>query len=77
MAADGKQLSKTSIDTLSAISRYRYQRRSGRVWLVGNKRFAASTIADLERRSFVREVAFNGTPQLVLTAEGKRFITAA
>ncbi len=30
-----KQLSKTAIRTLSAINQYRYQRRSGRVWLVG------------------------------------------
>lgn len=31
-----KQLSKTAIPTLSAINQYRYQRRSGRVWLVGD-----------------------------------------
>ncbi len=31
-----KQLSKNAIRTLSAINQYRYQRRSGRVWLVGD-----------------------------------------
>jgi hypothetical protein len=71
-----KQLSKTSINTLSAIHRYRHQRRSGRVWLIGDKRISASTIAGLEREAFVREVAFNGSPVLVLTDEGKRLVAS-
>ncbi len=44
-----KQLSKTAIRTLSAINQYRYQRRSGRVWLVGDNRISTSTVANLER----------------------------
>jgi hypothetical protein len=77
MTPSSKQLLRTSIDTLSAIHRYRYQRRSGRVWLVGDKRISASSVAGLERKAFVREVAFNGSPFLVLTEEGKRLIAKA
>lgn len=69
-----KQLSKTAIRTLSAIHQYRYQRRSGRVWLVGDDRISTSTVANLERGAFVREIASNGVPRLVLTDEGKRLI---
>ncbi|WP_162693004.1 hypothetical protein [Rhizobiales bacterium] len=69
-----KQLSKTAIRTLSAINQYRYQRRSGRVWLVGDNRISTSTVANLEQEAFVREVASNGVPRLILTDEGKRLI---
>ncbi|MDR6101718.1 hypothetical protein QE369_001896 [Agrobacterium larrymoorei] len=74
MTSGEKQLSKTAIRTLSAIHQYRYQRRSGRVWLVGDKRISTSTVANLEKKSFVREIATNGSPRLVLTDEGKRFV---
>ncbi len=69
-----KQLSKTAIRSLSVIHQYRYQRRSGRVWLVGDNRISTSTVAKLERVAFVREIASNGVPRLVLTDEGKRLI---
>lgn len=74
MTTPGKKLSKNSINTLSAIGRYRHQRRLGRAWLVGDKRIAATTVAGLEREAYVREIAFNGSPYLVLTDEGKRVI---
>lgn len=77
MASDEKQLSKTAIRTLSAIHRYRYQRRSGRIWLVGDKRISTSTIANLEKEAFVKEIAANGFPRLVLTEEGKRLVAYA
>lgn len=69
-----KQPSRASINTLAAINRYRHQRRLGRVWLVGDKRIAASTVAGLERAAYVREIAFNGSPHLVLTEEGRRVV---
>jgi len=77
MMSETGQLSRTSVNTLSAISRYRYQRRSGREWLIGDKRVSTATIADLERKAFVKEVAFNGTPVLVLTNEGKRLVAGS
>ena len=72
-----KQLSKNAIRTLSAINQYRYQRRCGRVWLVGDNRISTSTVANLEREAFVREVASNGVPRLILTDEGKRLIAGS
>ena len=69
-----KQPSKTAIRTLSAINQYRYQRRSGRVWLVGDNRISASTVTNLEREAYVREVTSNGVPRLVLTDQGKRVV---
>jgi hypothetical protein len=77
MTNDGKYLSKTSLDTLSAISSYRRQFRSGRVWLVGDRRISIATIAGLERRAFVKEIARNGTPALILTDAGKRLVSGA
>lgn len=77
MTSDGKQLSKTAIGTLSAIHQYRHQRRSGRGWLVGDKRIAISTVASLERGALVREIASNGLPRLVLTDEGKRLVAGS
>ncbi|WP_105435852.1 hypothetical protein [Neorhizobium tomejilense] len=74
MTNGSKQLSKTSIETLSAIYKYRHQRRSGRAWLVGNRRVSVATVSGLERKAFLKEVAFNGTPTLVLTDEGKRLV---
>lgn len=77
MTSGEKQLSKTAVRTLSAIHQYRYQRRSGRVWLVGDKRISTSTVATLEREAFIREIAVNGSPCLVLTDEGKRLVAGS
>lgn len=74
MTLSEKQPSRHAIRSLSAIHQYRYQRRSGRAWLVGDKRISTSTIASLEREAFVREIASNGSPRLVLTEEGKRLL---
>lgn len=74
MTSGEKQLSKTAVRTLSAIHQYRRQRRSGRVWLVGDKRISTSTVATLERQVFIREIAVNGSTSLVLTDEGKRLV---
>lgn len=77
MTSGEKQLSRSAIRSLSAIHQYRYQRRSGRVWLVGDKRISTSTVASLEREAFVREIASNGAPRLVLTDEGALLLMAA
>jgi hypothetical protein len=45
--------------------------------LVGDKRIAASTVAGLERNAYVREIAVNGSPYLVLTDEGKRLVATS
>ena len=74
MTSDEKQVSKTAIRTLAAIHQYRYQRRSGRVWLVGDKRISMPTVVNLEKDALVKELAFNGSPYLALTDEGKRLI---
>lgn len=65
---------KSSIDTLGAIARFRRQRRSSRGWLVGDRRVSSATISRLEKKSLVREVAFNGEPTLILTEVGKRLL---
>lgn len=74
MTTDRKLLSKTSINTLTTIARFRHQHRSGRVWLVGDKRISTAIIANLEAKAFVKEIALNGTPVLVLTDRGKRLV---
>jgi hypothetical protein len=35
---------------------------------------ASKTSSGLERNVYVREIAFNGSPYLVLTDEGKRLV---
>ena len=77
MTSGEKQLSKTAVRTLSAIHQYRRKRRSGRVWLVGDKRISTSTVATLEREAFIREIAVNGSTSLVLTDEGKRLVACS
>lgn len=74
MTNEKKPVSRTSINTLTAIANYRHQRRSGHSWLVGDKRIPSSTIARLEQKAFVKEIALNGTPVLVLTDKGKRLV---
>ncbi|KQQ38806.1 hypothetical protein ASG19_07290 [Rhizobium sp. Leaf306] len=59
---------------MSAIARYRHQRRSGRVWLIGDRRVSNATVASLERGAFLREIAVNGNPVLVITDQGKQVI---
>lgn len=70
-------ISRNAFDALSAIARFRHQRRSGRSWLVGDRRIASSTIAKLEAGRLVREVALRGTPTLVLTDQAKALLSAA
>ncbi len=70
----GGSISKTAIDNLGAIARFRRQHRSNRGWLVGNKRIPSASIATLEQKSLLREVAFNGEPTLILTEDGKRVL---
>lgn len=76
MTNERKRPSKTSIDALSAISRYRHQRRSGRVWVIGGRRISTTTVASLEKRAYVKEIALHGTPLLVLTDEGRRLVSS-
>lgn len=66
---------RNAFDAMSAIARFRHQKRSGRSWLVGDRRIASSTIAKLEARRLVREVALRGTPTLVLTDQAKAILS--
>jgi len=75
MTSVRKSPSKTSIEALSAIARYRHQHRFGRVWLIGDRRVSTATVASLERGAFLREIAVNGQPVLVLTDQGKQVIS--
>jgi len=72
--ANGESISKSAIDNLGAIARFRRQYRSNRGWLVGDKRIPSAAIAALEQKSLLREVAFNGEPTLILTEDGKRVL---
>lgn len=74
MRAEATSITKTSLEALTAIARFRHQRRLGRVWLIGDRRVATRTIESLEQKDLVREVAFNGTPALILTDEAKIFL---
>lgn len=74
MKADATSITKTSLEALTAIAKFRRQRRVGRAWLIGDRRVATKTIEALERGDLIREVAFNGTPALVLTDEAKIFL---
>ncbi len=74
MRAEATSITKTSLEALAAIARFRHQRRLGRVWLIGDRRVATRTIEALEQKDLVREVAFNGTPALILTDEAKNFL---
>jgi len=76
MKADATSITKTSLEALTAIAKFRRQRRVGRAWLIGDRRVATKTIEALEQKDLIREVAFNGTPALVLTAEAKNFLAA-
>lgn len=67
-------VSQRHIDALGAIARFRYQRRSSRGWLVGDRRISSAAISRLEYKSLVKEVAFSGEPTLVLTEDGKRLL---
>jgi photosystem II stability/assembly factor-like uncharacterized protein len=67
-------VSKVSMDTLSAIARFRHQHRSNRGWLVGGKRISSAVITRLEQKSLVKEVAFGGEPTLILTEDGKKLL---
>lgn len=75
MTTDHERISKASLDTLSALATYRFQRRAGRNWLVGAKRVSNTTIAGLERKELVREIAVGGNPVLVLTDRGKALLS--
>jgi hypothetical protein len=67
-------ITKTSLDALVAIGRFKHQRRVGRVWLIGDRRITTKTIERLEQKELVREVAFSGTPALILTDEAKTYL---
>jgi hypothetical protein len=69
-------VSKSLIDTLSTIARFRHQHRFSRGWLVGGKRVSSAVITRLEQKSLVKEMAFGGEPTLVLTEDGKRLLAA-
>jgi hypothetical protein len=49
MTSVRKSPSKTSIEALSAIARYRHQRRFGRVWLIGDRGVSTATV-DITRK---------------------------
>jgi len=74
MKPDATSITKTSLDVLAAIARFRHQKRLGRVWLIGDRRVATKTIERLEQQDLVREVAFGGNPALILTDEAKTFL---
>jgi len=74
MKTKATSITKTSLEALTAIAKFRRQRRAGRVWLICDRRVATKTIEALEQKDLVREVAFNGTPALILTDEAKTFL---
>lgn len=64
-------ISKSSMQALAAISHFRHQRRLANSWVVGDRRLSSATVAKLEHKNLVRELAFKGEPALVLTDEAK------
>jgi hypothetical protein len=57
-------LTKTQRDAVTAIRRFRHQRKVGSTWLVGDRRLSRRVISDLEKMRLVREVTAGGNPVL-------------
>lgn len=69
-----KQLSKTAIPNLVGDKPVSLPASFWSCLAGWRHRISASMVANLEREPFVREVASNGVPRLILTDEGKRLI---
>ena len=63
-------LTKTQRDAVTAIRRFRHQRKVGSRWLVGDRRLSRRVISDLEKMRLVREVTAGGSPVLKYIGEG-------
>jgi hypothetical protein len=63
-------LTKTQRDAVTAIRRFRHQRKVGSTWLVGDRRLSRGVISDLEKMRLVREVTAGGSPVLTYIGEG-------
>lgn len=74
MKPGATSITKTSLNVLTAIARFRHQKRLGRVWLIGDRRVATKTIERLEQQDLIREVAFGGSPALILTDVAKSYL---
>ncbi len=68
-------ISKSSMRALAAISHFRRQRRLANSWVVGDRRLSSTTVARLEQKNLVRELAFKGEPALVLTDVAKAILS--
>ena len=69
-----QDITKSSMEALAAISHFRHQRRLANSWVVGDRRLSSATVAKLERKNLVRELAFKGEPALVLADEAKAIL---
>lgn len=63
-------LTKTQRYAVTAIRRFRHQRKVGSTWLVGDRRLSRGVISDLEKMRLVREVTAGGSPVLTYIGEG-------
>lgn len=62
-------LTKAQRDAVSAIRRFRHQRKVGSTWLVGDRRLSRRVISDLEKMRIVREATAGGRPVLTYIGE--------
>ena len=58
------RLTRTQREAVSAIRRFRRQRKVGSTWLVGDRRLSQRIVSDLERLRLVREETAAGIPVL-------------
>jgi hypothetical protein len=68
--APRKALTRTQQNALKAIAFYRRQRKSGRRWFVGEKKFSMPLISALEHMDLIRAKRIGGEEHLTLTDGG-------
>jgi hypothetical protein len=65
-----KELTRTQQDALTAISFYRRQKKTGKLWLIGDKRISQKLVWDLQRLDLLSEDQIRGQSVLRLTTAG-------
>jgi hypothetical protein len=66
-----RSLTRTQQEALRAIAFFRRQKKVGKGWLVGDRRFSEKLVERLERLELVEESFVGGEPMLQLTIVGQ------
>lgn len=68
-----KSLTRAQQEALKAIAFFRRQRKSGKTWLIGDRRISEKIIERLVQLQLVEESSVRGEPVLLLTIAGQAF----